>query len=511
MSPTASRRCFVLIAVLVITGSALFITTGLLFLVQSSVAALNGAAESAQSRALGWSGVQAVMSRLNDQRSEILEGRLPRLERQYTIYEAAARRGVVRLLPLTADGQWLSPEAGRLDLNHVEAEALAATGLMDQELAEAIVDHREQVLRRPYQSVGELLAVPGMTAELLYGALEELSVMDEAQGKEQDLAERVLEGMSSTAPRGLADLVTVYAFEPALQRNGRQQINLNTPWSDELGRRIDDRFGEGSGELIKGIIDSGVTFDSESVIYQQMLAFGLDADEWPDIVDGLTAEPGPFHYGRLDVNEAPYEALLALPGVTPEAASGILETRSQLTADERSTAVWPVIRGLLEPQVYEQLGERVTVRSFTYRVQLAAGEVAEDDPDERLISPVIYELVIDLSDPAPRIAFLRDITYLQTTARIASSVEPGVLAPEDLDEERMASSEQAAEEAAQPLAGGELADEGDLGEPLTDETDEAEAPAPEAFEDESAGNEAPLPTSDVEVVDRRLGRWRAGG
>src|SRR5438552_6062465 len=81
---TPTRRAFVLIAVLVIVGSALYVATALMFQAQADVISAGRAAQVAQSRALAWSGVQAVMSRLNEQRDRILAGQGPRLDDQYT-------------------------------------------------------------------------------------------------------------------------------------------------------------------------------------------------------------------------------------------------------------------------------------------------------------------------------------------------------------------------------------------------------------------------------------------
>ena len=92
----ANRRSFVLVAVLIIVGSALYVATALLFQAQADVTSSRRAADIAQARALAWSGIQAVMNRLDEQRDRILAGQLPRLDDQYQIYETPGRLGVVR-------------------------------------------------------------------------------------------------------------------------------------------------------------------------------------------------------------------------------------------------------------------------------------------------------------------------------------------------------------------------------------------------------------------------------
>ncbi len=176
------RRSFVIVVVLVITGSALLVATGMLFMMQSEAAGSAGAIDAARTRALAWSGIQLVMSRLDEQRDTLLRGELPELDMQYEIYEAAGRIGIVRLLPITPERDRFAAEAGKIDLNHVDAEGLARTGMIDQELASSIIAYRDQTLGRPFQSIAELLDVEGVTPEMIYGPLDELTVMEETSG-----------------------------------------------------------------------------------------------------------------------------------------------------------------------------------------------------------------------------------------------------------------------------------------------------------------------------------------
>ena len=373
------NRGFTLIAVLVLMGSALLVGTSLLFMAQAEMAGSAGAAGAAQSRALAWSGVQAVMSDLNDQRQRILDGERPTVSDEYVIYEQDARLGVVRLVSLGHDAARLVPEAGKLDLNIVDAMMLADTELVEPELAEAVIDFRDRDLGGSFQSVAQLLGVPGITPELIYGPIDEIRVMDEAMGESiEDLSSI---GSPDNASRGLADVVTVYSFEPALQRNGRLRINLNTEWSEELGRRVEERFGRDVRDVLRRImVEEGRTFDSEAELFEVLRFFNVEPDGWPEIVDTFTAESGEFHFGRVDINSAPYEALVALPGLGPDEAAAIVQMRESLSPDERATIAWPAIAQIVPPEAYDELAGRITTRCWTYRLRLAAGEVDPDEP-----------------------------------------------------------------------------------------------------------------------------------
>jgi DNA uptake protein ComE-like DNA-binding protein len=509
-----------LIAVLLVMGGTVLIATSLLFVAQAEMAGNARSADTVRSRALAWSGVQAVIVRLNEQRDVILEGSVPSLDEQFVIYETETRLGVARLLSVGPDGERLVPEAGKLDLNSADADILADTGMVDDALAEAIIDHRDEKLGRPFQSVGELLGIEGLSVETLYGPLEDIAAGDEPAA----FGDRIPAAAETGAPetlRGLGDVATVYSFEPALQRNGRLRINLNTPWSEELGERVSDRFGSEAAQTLQRIMESGTTFDTEAKVFEVLRFFQVPVDDWPDIADAFTTEEGDFHFGRLDINTAPYEALVALPGLEPEQAQEIVKVRDDLEPDERDTIAWPAVQGIVEQEAYDLLAGRITTRSWTWRLRLAAGEVDAQDPEAQLIDPVLYEVVIDLSAPRPRVAYMRDITWMRATALIAAAI--AVETERDLDADPAA--EPAGTEAA---ADDEMAAEGDLGgfdEPPGDigEGDRGnedlggmppfEQPAgPEPVSPDGADDSAAVgPPSQSAAPDRaRIGRWTAG-
>jgi DNA uptake protein ComE-like DNA-binding protein len=501
------RRSFVLLAVLVIVTTALLVATSVLFMAQADLAGQADAAERTQSRLLAWSGVQIAMKRLNDARDRILEGERAELDEEYVVYERNGRVGVVRLLPVAPGGDLVAPEAARLDLNVVTAEELVDSGLVDEPTAAAIVRHRDGRLGGLYQSVAELLLVPGVTAGDLYGPLDDITVMDDAHGRIDALDERVADRLLGTELRGLADLVTVYAFEPALQRSGRLRINLNVPWSDELGRRVDERFGEGTSRGLKQLFDQGTTFESEAALFDVLLSLDVEPEEWPDIVDTITTDAGEHHFGRLDINAAPLEALQALPGLDEDQAADIVAVRETLDAETLATIAWPAIEGIVEPEAYRALGGRITTRTWTYRLRIAAGErdadAAPGDDAARLASPVIVECVIDLSRPEPRVAYLRDVTELQTAAMLAVN-----LADPEADPEAGLEDDPADERAAG--AGRDRDDPSlDLGPSAPPPGLRLFAPPP-ADEPDAAEDPPGDPAGAAGPARRRVGRWRSG-
>lgn len=428
-APTVNaRRGFMLIAVLVIVGSALLVATGLVFFAQTEAAMSSSSAEAAQSRALVWSGLQAVMSRIHDQRERILAGELPQIEPQLIIYETATRAGVVRLLP-GYDGALLACESGKLDLNSVDAAALSATGLVDETLAHRIIGSRDNRTSRSFASTHDLLAVAdaGITAEQFYGPIDGLDLMNAAQRPDEDVGSRIARRLEAPLARGWCDVFTVFSVEPEVQRDGRPRINLNQPWSDVLGREVEEQFGREAAEGLNGLMADGATFETDARVFQVMRQLNVPPQDWPPIVDAFATSAEPLRYGRLDINTASYEALLGVPGMTSEQASQIVRMREQLSADQRSTIAWLAVEGIVAPEAYDQLAGRITTRCWTYRVRLAAGEVIGEQLEGPLLHPIIVEAVIDLAGVRPRVAYWRDVTLLQAVTQLSAnvvSVEP---------------------------------------------------------------------------------------
>ena len=534
LSPQPPRG-FVLIAVLVIVGGAILMTTSMLLLYQAQLATTARSADAVQSRMLASSGLQAVMTVLDGQRDEILAGRSPRVDRQYLVYESPTELGVVRLLATGARRDLLEPEAGKLDLNEIDAAALVSTGFVDSEVAAGIIEYRRST--GGFQSVGELARVPGVTAEMVWGPLEDLTPMDDAMSETADMAERVFSMHEQPSPRGLADLVTVFAFEPNIQRNGRLRINLNVKWSEELANRVQERFGADAAQGLQRIFEAGTVFDSERKVVEVLRFFKVEPKDWPEILDAFTTEQDEYVAGRLDINTASYEALVALstsnegggtPGAAevpigtravlqPDQAAQIVRMRDEVPPEQRASIAWPVIQGLVPPETYDHLVGRITARCWTYRVRLAAGTVPGDHPDAPLLHPVIYEAVIDLSAPEPRLAELREITLMQTAAALAAFASPAERqTPLEEAEGSTAGSDSLSSTASDqdsmnPDTGNE-ADAVDGETPaLPNEADGSGIDKPEAPESPAS---SPPPTGTQEppdTSDPRRGRWKLPG
>lgn len=412
----------------------------------SSGATVSGQAR-AQARSLAWSGVQAVMAELAEQREALLEGKDPDVTAEWTLYTLDdGTRAVVRLIDLDPAGDGvLAAENAKLDINTATEEMLAGVPGLDAELAATIVAARAE---GPFASVEQLLRVEGVTAELLYGDAETGEPGGTSTAPAGALPEASAElpglGAGAVGERGLLGRLTVFSFDPNVQVGyggeddhfGSVRVNLDQEWSDRLERAVASRLDEQIARFVGGLIESGRTFEDDSALVQTMVDLGTDPAEWGQVLDVFTTSDDEFLPGRVDVNRASAEVLACVPGVTPEQAGAIVERRESVNPDERMLPSWVVLEGLLSPEDFVLAAPHLAARSMQWRVRLEVGlerggeEASFDDSapmsiddliaswEEPLEEPalehrMVVEAVIDVASSRARVAYMRDVTLLE--------------------------------------------------------------------------------------------------
>ena len=530
------RRGFVLLAVMIGLAMALAASAALLQLAQAESAGSYHSVQRAQAHALARSGMEVLAGELAAQREDILAGRLPHLDEQYVIYETGGALGVVRLLPLGTAGARLETESAKLDINEVSAEQLVATGMVDEVLAERIVQFRAKALGRPIQSLCELASVPGVTNELLIGSLERMREEHASDALADDSVRRASE------ERALVDVFTVYSIEADMRMDGSRRLDLSvkrevaseegSSSAVEVGEPNAEELGE-IPEVLRPLVARGTTFTKASEIVRILRENNLPPHDWPEYFETCTTQPHELRHGRIDINAAPLEALLAVPGFTVEHAEAIAAAQETLTDAERGTVCWPVIAGIVEPEALEQAIDHITNRSFCFRVRMAVGEVSHEAPDEPLRSPLVYEIVFDLASPEPRLAYLRDVTLMPAMLELAArqdehddpqaqreqsdALDDEVAAWDERFTERERGPDDESSDAKADSAGDfpALPDQPELPDfppliQLDASSDDMNEPLGPLNADDPAPNEASAaPENPVPPPARRLGRWKS--
>ncbi|MCH9057412.1 MAG: helix-hairpin-helix domain-containing protein [Planctomycetes bacterium] len=538
----ASGRGVVLIAVLVVLTIGALVGTTVLAMTSAERATAETSLRRTQARALVWSGVQAVMAELATQREDILQGRDPHVTEEWTVFERQdGTRGVFRLIPIGADGLPIVSESAKLDVNHATAEMLEALPMIDRTLADAIVQAREQ---RLFRSVEELIAVDGIDADLLYGQPGAFAGED-----------ALMQGGDRPA---LTEVLTVFSFDPNIQagigregyrHRGDLRINLNTPWSERLGRAIARRYDDNVANVVKGLKERGVEFESKATLVEVLSDFNVPPRDWAEVFDVFTVSSDPYLLGRVDVTQASEMVLACLPGFDDAIARSAVEMRDGLDAESLKSPTWLVAEEVLTPVQYAQCADTVTTRSMQWRVRIEAGLLRDDaqinwsggdrgnpaeadfeslaylyQEDAGLMDRVVVEAVIDISSARPRVAYLRDLTLMNVGWAIRDEIVEAQLweqqpddrtARDDTPDEELES----AQDPAELTIGGSIqrgarpgSDSG-VGQRAIlscngPERKVGAAPGVSADENEDAtGREQDMPEAGP---DRRLGRWTTG-
>lgn len=133
----------------------------------------------------------------------------------------------------------------------------------------------------------------------------------------------------------------------------------------------------------------------------------------PDLMDQLSTTDADALDGRINVNEARYETLLTVPGMTQDLANSIAKSapigpNGEPLTDAmqiRTTTGWLVMNGLVDLPTMRRLDRYLTARGDIYRAQVV-GYFDSGGPFTRV------EAVLDASSPPVRVLSVRDLTPL---------------------------------------------------------------------------------------------------
>ena len=461
----SDRRGVALAAVLLIGMGVMLIALGVIHLVRADVASLGAAEDLEQSRLLARSAIRAMSTELARSRAAMLRGETPDLPARMEILELetgeSARVGVAMLLPVGPGGARLVAEAGRIDLNGVDAEGLADTGLVSMVEARTIVAARDARPGGRFESVLDLLSLQGdvaFTPERMLGPLDEIRILSRVDAEESSTGERILERLDADLGgdvRGLADLFTVNAFEPDVRFDGTPRVdpNVGDPQAvADVG--IEDSATLGLLErFLGGGTDAGATGDGARTrgdrgtrrARNRPRGEDPNASEEPDrgsdvsttgtlmsrlrrvtrddgadvglALDAIARDPGAWRNGLLDINTASVAAMQSVEGIDPPLATAIAARRESLAVGRRFSRLWPVEEGLVEAAAWDAVADRITTRSTVWRFVVAVG-IESESTGEGLETPTAWEVVLDCGSVPPRVVELRDVTMLELAARM---------------------------------------------------------------------------------------------
>lgn len=335
----------------------------------------------------------------------------------------------------------------------------------------------------PMKSVDELLQIQGVTPQLFYGEDANRNGMldpNEDDGNESppnDNGDGVLDV-------GWREYFTASSKERNTNAAGDKKININGTILTELYDQIEEDFGVEAAtfiiayrlwgnenadpatvasltvdqkELAKAIASAasnpdGISITRNGMDLNQVAGFsfrsiydvidaevsatingasqtltspwtsGSLADKMPEFEENFTHTDDAFFDGRININIARREVLMAIPGMTETLADQIINERPPVEASgatsnlmaRRASPTWLLGEGVVDLNTFRRLGPWLTTGGDIFSFQ-TLGHFDEGGPTTRL------EAMIDATQSPPRVIFQRDLTSL------GRGFHPGVL------------------------------------------------------------------------------------
>lgn len=306
----------------------------------------------------------------------------------------------------------ITDEASRININYAPSEMLLNLPRMTSELADSIVDWRDRdgevssagaedeyylLLPEPYyckndpfETIEELFLVNGASEEIIYG--EDGNRNGVLDTNEDDDADGRLDP-------GLYDYTTVYSREPNVSGTGEERVNVNERQGQELNQLLRQAVEGDRYFQVMDRVRSRRPFRNPIDFYFKT---GLQQSEFEQIADRLTTSDDEQLVGRINVNTAPREVLMCLPGLDESDVETLLSNRSE---DETGSGSIAWVAEALEPEKAVEVGDYITTRSYQF-----SADIVSVSGDGRAFKR--FRLVVDAISGAPRIVYWKDLTHL---------------------------------------------------------------------------------------------------
>ncbi len=308
----------------------------------------------------------------------------------------------------------------------------------------------------PMDSIEELLLVRGVTPQLLFG-------LDANHNGIVDLDEQyAADGTTSYEPEmqlGWANYLTLFSKESNLNGEGLQRIYLNSDDLEQLYDELRSSFSEewsnfiiayrvngpadGSVETsddqpnyleadptqqasftfsqILDLVDAQTTLEftdeegeTQTALLQSPVNSGNLAQTLPLLMENLTTVDSDNIPGRINIMQAPRAILAGIPGMTDDILQGILDYREfelndpGLTDLNKKYETWIMLppTPLVDLETMKTMMPFICCGGDVYRAEIV-GYFDDNVATSRA------EVILDTTEPLPRILFWRDKSHLQ--------------------------------------------------------------------------------------------------
>jgi type II secretory pathway component PulK len=414
-------------------------------------------ADGVKAAQLAWSGIDRACARVLNEPLTHHSLSDPWSDDESAFFEVPLGDGVYTVLrPVHGDVervQWgVDDEASKVHLNLAPRSVLAKLPRMTEELADAIVDWRDEdstpgaagaeesyyaALQVPYhcknaafETIEELLYVKGITPEILYGEDANLNGLLEPNENDGDESWPP-DNRDGRLDPGLWPLVTVWSVDKNVDVQGRRRANLNTGTPQQLqdaGLNATEAQAVAAARLARGPFASVAHLLGDP---SRAIPAILTRERFKEVCDRLTVIDAEEVPGLVNLNTAPKQVLVALPGISEEIALQLIGQRTPQGAD-LSNMGW--VADLVEPAVLQQFANLATFRAYQFRIH-AVGRVGT--PHEELERagasagaerPRAFRRMVAVFDaaaePSGRLLYWKDLTRMGMPYDPADGPEP---------------------------------------------------------------------------------------
>lgn len=306
-------------------------------------------------------------------------------------------------------------EASKLNINTVTKGQLLALPEMLEEIADAIIDWRDEndtpsaggVESGYYESlqfgymarndslrtIRELLLVKDVTEELFFG--EDTNLNGLLDYNEQDGDESLpYDDGDSELDKGWIAYLTCYSYDNNKDAEGNQKININEGNANQLSRSL----GISSDQAQK--IEDGQDYDGIGNLLDNNT---LDVQTFSKIADKITVDDSEKIPGKVNVNTASEIVLAALMGggdTAEQTAQNIIAHRETLLYGMESIGELLDVPSM-SVNTFKKIADLVTTRSDVYSIRC----VATADRNGKNGAKVETEAVVDRVESPCKILF----------------------------------------------------------------------------------------------------------
>lgn len=311
-------------------------------------------------------------------------------------------------------------ESGKINLNESSLEILLKLPEISSEFASSLVDWRDeneevttggaeneyylllndryQCKNAPLESVEEVLLVKGAGKDMLYGEDTNRNGILDWNENDGDNADPD-DNSNGSLDSGFFNYVTIHSYQKNEDSGGQKLINVS---SNSNRPQLIEAMSKVLGEDKALEIMAPIRLREFSSLIEFYYFLGMEKDDFAKIINRLTVTDDEVLPGKINVNTAPEEVLLCLPGLEQTDVDRLIKKRSRTDTDLDSV-LW--VTDVLDQQKAEAIGSYITAGSFQYSADIVA--VSDDGR-----AYCRYYVVIDTAEGRPEVIYKQCLSQL---------------------------------------------------------------------------------------------------